>query len=63
MGGYVKTFKVKDEYKYKNNKLISSNINWKYDQKLLEKYKIFWNGIEDLKILSWILYQFMIIDT
>ena len=52
MGGYVKTFKVKDEYKYKNNKLISSNTNWKYDQKLLEKYKIFWNGIEDLKILS-----------
>ena len=63
MGGYVKTFKVKDEDNYKNNKLISSNTNWKYDQKLLEKYKIFWNGIEDLKILSWILYQFMIIDT
>ena len=34
MGGYVKTFKVKDEDNYKNNKLISF---WKYDQKLLEK--------------------------
>ena len=32
MGGYVKTFKVKD----KNNKLMSFHIE---DEKLLEKYK------------------------
>ena len=40
MGGYVKTFKVKDEDNYKNNKLISF---WKYDQKLLEKNLLEWD--------------------
>ena len=49
MSGYVKTFKVKDGDKDKNNKLMSFNIN---DEKLLEKYKAFWTKIKDLKILN-----------
>ena len=36
MIGYIKTFKVKDGDKDKNNKLISFRID---DEKLLEKYK------------------------
>ena len=36
MSGYVKSFKVKDGDKDKNNKLISFHID---DGKLLEKYK------------------------
>ena len=36
MNGYVKTFKVKDGDKDKNNKLMSFCI---IDEKLLEKYK------------------------
>ena len=36
MIGYIKTFKVKDRNKDKNNKLISFRID---DEKLLEKYK------------------------
>ena len=36
MSGYVKTFKVKDGDKHKNNKLMSFCID---DEKLLEKYK------------------------
>ena len=36
MNGYVKTFKVKDVDKDKNNKLMSFHID---DEKLLEKYK------------------------
>ena len=35
MGGYVKTFKVNDGNKDKNNKLMSFRIN---DERLLEKY-------------------------
>ena len=46
MIGYVKTFKVKDEGKYKNNKLMSFGID---DEKLLEKYKTIWTKIKDLK--------------
>ena len=46
MSGYVKTFKVKDGDKDKNNKLMSFRID---DQKLLEKYKAVWTKIEDLK--------------
>ena len=38
MSGYVKTFKVKDGDKFKNNKLISFSIDV---EKLLEKYKLF----------------------
>ena len=46
MSGYVKTFKVKDGDKDKNNKLMSSCID---DEKLLEKYKAIWTKIKDLK--------------
>ena len=46
MSGYVKTFKVKDEDKYKNNKLMSFGID---DEKLLEKYRSIWTKIKDLK--------------
>ena len=44
--GYVKTFKVKDRDKDKNNKLMSFGID---DEKLLEKKKAIWTKIEDLK--------------
>ena len=37
---YVKTFKVTDGDKDKNNKLMSFRIN---DEKLLEKNKVIWN--------------------
>ena len=40
MSGYLKTFKVKDVDKDKNNKLMSFHIN---DEKLLENYKAIWN--------------------
>ena len=43
MIGYVKTFKVKEGDKDKNNKLMSFRIN---DEKLLEKYKSIWTKIE-----------------
>ena len=43
---YVKTLKVKDGDKVKNNKLISFHID---DEKLLEKYQAIWTKIEDLK--------------
>ena len=43
---YVKTFKVKDGNKNKNNKLMSFCID---DVKLLEKYEDIWTKIEDLK--------------
>ena len=46
MAGYVKTFKVKDEDNYKNNKLMSFRVD---DEKLLEKHKTIWTKIEDLK--------------
>ena len=46
MSGYVKTFKVKDEDKDKNNKLMCFHID---DNKLLRKYKTIWTKIEDLK--------------
>ena len=42
MGGYVKTFKVKEVY----NNLMSFRVD---DEKLLEKYKAIWSMIEDLK--------------
>ena len=45
MNEYVKTFKVKDGDK-DNNKWLSF---YKADEKLLEKYKIIWAKIEDLK--------------
>ena len=46
MSRYIKTFKVKDGDKYKNNNLISFCI---HHGKLLEKYKTVWIKIEDLK--------------
>ena len=46
MSGYVKTFKVKDGDKDKNNKLMSFRID---DEKLLEKYKAIRTKIEDFK--------------
>ena len=46
MSEYVKTFKVKDGDKVKNNKLMSLRID---DEKLLEKYNATWTKIEDLK--------------
>ena len=49
MSGYVKTFKVKDCDKDKNNKMISFPID---HEKLLEKYKTISTKIEDLKILN-----------
>ena len=46
MRGYVKTVKVKEGDKDKNNKLMSFRID---DEKLLERFKAIWNKIEDLK--------------
>ena len=43
---YVKTFKVKDGDKDRNNKLMSFRID---DERLLEKYKSLWTKIEGLK--------------
>ena len=49
MSGYVKTFKVEEGDKDKNNKLMSFCLD---DEKLLEKYKTIWTKIENLKILN-----------
>ena len=46
MSGYIKTFKVKNGDKDKNDKLMSFCID---DEKLLEKYKAIWTKIKDLK--------------
>ena len=46
MSGCVKTNKVKDGDKDKNNKLVPFERD---DEKLLEKYKDVWTKIEDLK--------------
>ena len=43
MSGYIKTIKVKEG----DNKLMSFCLD---DEKLLEKYKVIWTKIEDLKI-------------
>ena len=48
MKGYVKTFKVKDEDKNKNNKLISFRID---DKEFLEKYKAIWTKIDSIDSL------------
>ena len=45
MSRYVKTFKVIDGYKDKNNKTMFFRID---DEKLLEKYKTIWTKIEDI---------------
>ena len=56
---YVKTFKVKEGDKDKNNKLTFFCID---DQKLLEKYKATWSKIEDLKNIKLNALQYMMID-
>ena len=48
-GGYVKTFKIKNRDKEKNNKLMSFRID---DDKLLAKYKTIWTKIESLLIIK-----------
>ena len=53
MSGYVKTFKIKDGEKDKNNKLISFHID---DNKLLEKYKTTWTKIGDQSMMIDIRY-------
>ena len=45
MGGYVKTFKVKNGDKNKSNKLMSFRID---DKELLEKYKAIWTKIDSI---------------
>ena len=57
--GYIKTFKVKEGDKDKNNKLMFFCID---DQKLLEKYKATWSKIEDLKNIKLNALQYMMID-
>ena len=49
MSGFVKTFKIKERDRDKNNNLMSFRID---DEKLLEKYEAIWTKIEDLKILN-----------
>ena len=46
MSAYVKTFKVKDEDKDENNKLISFRI---FNDKLLENYRTIWTKMEETK--------------
>ena len=46
ISGYVKTFKVEDRCRFKNNKLMSFRID---DDKLLQRYKVFWTKNEDSK--------------
>ena len=57
--GYVRTFKVKDGDKNKNNKLTSFRID---DETLLETYKTVWTKIEDLKNIELNALPAMMID-
>ena len=57
--GYVRTFKVKDGDKNKNNKLTSFRID---DEMLLETYKTVWTKIEDLKNIELNALPAMMID-
>ena len=57
--GYVRTFKVKDRDKNKNNKLTSFRID---DETLLETYKTVWTKIEDLKNIELNALPAMMID-
>ena len=59
MSGYVKTFKVKEGDKDKNNKLMSFRID---DEKLLEKYEAIWAKIQDLKIIELYALSVMVTD-
>ena len=49
MSGYVKTIRVKDGDKDKNNKSMSFCIN---GEQLLEKYKAIWSKIENFKSIK-----------
>ena len=53
IGGYVKTFKVKDGDKDKSNNLMSFHIA---DEKQLEKIKPFGLRLKTKKILNWMIY-------
>ena len=55
MSRYVKTFKQK------NNRLVPLRIDDE-NEKLLKKYETIWTKIEDLKILNWMLYLFIMKD-
>ena len=59
MSRYVRTFKGKGGDKNKNVKLIFSRID---DDKLLENIKTFGIRLKILKILNYLIYQFMTID-
>ena len=60
MSRYVKTFKVKDGDKVKNNKLLMSfSID---EEKLLEKCNTVWSNGKACKILNWTLEQSMMVD-
>ena len=59
MSRYVKTFKVENENKIKNNKSMSFRIA---DEKLLQKYKAIWTKIEDLKKFNETLSQSILVD-
>ena len=49
MSAYIKTFKVKEGDKDKNNKLLTFHID---DEKVLEKYKLFGLRLKIWKILN-----------
>ena len=59
ISGYVKTFRVKDGDKDKNNRLKSFCVD---EEKLSGKYKTILTKIEDLKFLNQMLYQSMVTD-
>ena len=59
MSRYVKTFKVENGNKIKNNKSMSFRIA---DEKLLQKYKAIRTKIEDLKKFNETLSQSIMVD-
>ena len=59
MSRYVKTFKVENGNKIKNNKSMSFRI---VDEKLLQKYKAIRTKIEDLKKFNETLSQSIMVD-
>ena len=64
MSGYVKTFKVKDGDKVKNNKLLMSfSID---EEKPLEKYNTIWSngkGLQNIKLSARAIYDDRYIET
>ena len=53
MSGYVKTFKVKDGYKDKNNKLMSCDKTMISYQKNIKPFGL---SLKVCEILNWMLY-------